>query len=150
MGLYELADNCNYRSPRGEMICARLVVGIQDCNLSERLQLDADLNLNKAKKAIHQCEAVHKQQQMLNGPTESSSITAPLTIERRRRQRSNGQPRNCIVTLPLIPQRLAPGILAPAVERNPTLAIGTQQLTTCVARKAIMPAYAGCTCTLCG
>ena len=45
------------------MIRDRLVVGIQDNGLSERLQLsDADLKLEKAKKMIRQREAVHEQQ----------------------------------------------------------------------------------------
>lgn len=37
-----------------EMIRDRLVIGIWDTSLSEHLQLDADLTLEKAKKAIRQ------------------------------------------------------------------------------------------------
>ena len=40
------------------MIRDHLVVGIQDTALSECLQMDADLALQKAKLQIHQCEAV--------------------------------------------------------------------------------------------
>ena len=82
MSLYELADNCEYGLLRDEMIRDRLVVGIRDSNLSEHLQLDADLNLDKAKKAIRQREAVHEQQQTLNGPTEPSGIAALQPVER--------------------------------------------------------------------
>ena len=57
MALYELAENCNYGALKSEMIRDCLVV------LSERLQLDADLDLEKAKKAIRQREAVREQQQ---------------------------------------------------------------------------------------
>ena len=35
--------------------------------MSQKLQLDAELTLEKAKKAIRQKEAVHEQQQQLQG-----------------------------------------------------------------------------------
>ena len=54
MALYELAENCDYRDMKSEMIRDRLVVGIRDNALSERLQLDPDLDLEKAKKAVRQ------------------------------------------------------------------------------------------------
>ena len=44
------------------MIRDCLVVGIRDTALSERLQLDCNLTLEKATKAIRQKEAVHEQQ----------------------------------------------------------------------------------------
>ena len=44
--LYNLAENCNYGDLKGEMIRDRLVVGIRDMTLSEKLQLDADLTLS--------------------------------------------------------------------------------------------------------
>ena len=49
--LYSLAENCNYAGLKEEMIRDRLVVGIRDMALSEKLQLDAELTLEKAKKA---------------------------------------------------------------------------------------------------
>ena len=52
MALYTLAANCNYGTLEAEMICDRLVVGIQDTSLLDGLQLDPDLMLEKAKKAI--------------------------------------------------------------------------------------------------
>ena len=45
------------------MIRDRLVVGIQDLALSECLQLDPDLMLEKAKTLVRQREAVKEQQQ---------------------------------------------------------------------------------------
>jgi len=50
MELYTLAKNCNYGDMTDEMIRDWLVVGIQDTALSQQLQLDADLTLEKAKK----------------------------------------------------------------------------------------------------
>jgi len=54
MALYALAANFNYGQIEAEMIHDRLVVGIWDTSLPEQIQLDADLTLEKAKKAIHQ------------------------------------------------------------------------------------------------
>lgn len=65
MALYKLAEDCNYGNMKDEMIRDRLVVGIRDSNLSERLQLDLNLTLEKAKKAIRQREAVKEQQREL-------------------------------------------------------------------------------------
>ena len=56
------------------MIRDRLVVGIRNNSLSEQLQMDADLMLEKAKKAIRQKEAVHGQQSVLNNDTTASPI----------------------------------------------------------------------------
>ncbi len=65
MALYKLAEDYNYGDLKDEMIWDRLVVGIRDSSLSERLQLDSDLTLEKAKKAIRQREAVKEQQREL-------------------------------------------------------------------------------------
>ena len=65
--LYHLAETCNYGEMKSEMIRDRLVVGIRDENLSQQLQTDSELTLDKAKKKIHQKEAVHQQQEILKG-----------------------------------------------------------------------------------
>lgn len=62
MELYNLAEDCEYGDMKAEMICDRLVVGIKDTALSEQLQIDPDLTLDKAKRKIRQREAVHEQQ----------------------------------------------------------------------------------------
>ena len=66
MELYKLAEDCEYGAMKEEMIRDRLVVGIRDKVLSERLQLDPKLTLESAKKAVRQREAVKEQQQTLN------------------------------------------------------------------------------------
>ena len=43
----------------------RLVVGLRNTALSEKLQMDLTLTLDKAKKLIRQQEAVHEQQGIL-------------------------------------------------------------------------------------
>ena len=90
MGLYRLADNCDYKTLRDEMIRDRLVVGIWDQRLSERMQLDATLNLEKAKKMACQHEAVHNQSMDLTAWT--SQYNKPKTGGRPERQ---GDKRTC-------------------------------------------------------
>lgn len=43
--LYALAEHSNYGTLHDEMIRDRIVVGIRDSSLSEKLQLDAELTL---------------------------------------------------------------------------------------------------------
>ena len=71
--LYTLADNCNYGDLRDEMIRDRLVVGIKNAALSQQLQLDAELTLDKAKTKIRQREAVVEQQKELKTPGGNSA-----------------------------------------------------------------------------
>ena len=63
--LYSLAENCDFAAMKEEMIRDRIVVGIRDSSLSERMQIDADLTLEKAKKMVRLREAVHEQQEIL-------------------------------------------------------------------------------------
>ena len=51
-----------------------MMVGIKNSLLSERLQLDANLMLEKAKTGIRQKEAVQEQQGILKGDTKSNPI----------------------------------------------------------------------------
>ena len=74
MELYKLADNCDYGLMTAEMIRDKLVVGIRDEPLSERLQLDPDLTLEKAKKMIRQRQAVQEQQKVLKGTSETGAL----------------------------------------------------------------------------
>ena len=67
MELYTLLENCDFNEMKGEMIRDRLVVGIKDSALSERLQLDSNFTLEMAEKAIRQREAVQEQQLQLKG-----------------------------------------------------------------------------------
>ena len=85
MALYTLAANCNYGALETEMIRDRLVVGIRDNSLSEHLQLDAELTLEKAKTKIRQREAVHEQQNILSG-TDTPKLDEVRSYGDRRRQ----------------------------------------------------------------
>ena len=46
--LYTLVEHCDYKTLRDEMIRDRIVVGISDAKLSEKLQLNRELTLEKA------------------------------------------------------------------------------------------------------
>ena len=65
MELYKLIEDCNYGGLQDEMIRDRLVVGIRYQTLLEKMQLDPDLNLEKAKKMAGQQEAICDQSHKL-------------------------------------------------------------------------------------
>ena len=69
LALYALAENCGFANDdqKKDAIRDRLVVGMRDRGLSQRLQLDAALTLDKAKKALRQAEAVREQHLTLQG-----------------------------------------------------------------------------------
>lgn len=60
--LIYLARFCNYGSLNDEMIRDRIIVGIRDARLSERLQMDPELTLQKCLDQVRQSEQVKKQQ----------------------------------------------------------------------------------------
>ena len=55
--LFCLAEHCAYEQLRDEMIRDRLVVGLRDASLSEKMQLDPELTLDKAMAMARQSEA---------------------------------------------------------------------------------------------
>ena len=79
--LYCLVEYCEYGSLRDEMIRDRLVVGLQNAKLSERLQMDATLSLEKAVNMARQSESVRIQQEVVrnasgSGDKKSSNVVA--------------------------------------------------------------------------
>ena len=66
--LHSLAEHCEYGTLTSEMIRDRIVVGIRNSALSEQLQLDSELSLEKAINKVRQSEAV-KEQQIVVRPT---------------------------------------------------------------------------------
>ena len=60
--LYWPAEHCNYRDLHDEMIWEWIIVGLRDSNLSERLQTDPELTIDKAITMAWQTEAVREQQ----------------------------------------------------------------------------------------
>ena len=60
--LFSLAEHCGYGTLHDEMVRDRIVVGIHDKGLSERMQMLDDLDLAKAVSLARQTETVKKQQ----------------------------------------------------------------------------------------
>ena len=94
MALYDLAENCNYGDLKEEMIRDRLVVGIRDCALSEKLQLDPRLTLETAKTAIRQKEAVREQQHTLKGAEKAASPFGNVDAIGSKRPKARVNPRH--------------------------------------------------------
>ncbi|UYV66897.1 hypothetical protein LAZ67_4003261 [Cordylochernes scorpioides] len=52
--LYKLADSCEFEGLHEQLICDRIVVGVRDKALSERMQLDSELTLEKTRPSTSQ------------------------------------------------------------------------------------------------
>ena len=76
--LYALAEHCGYGDLHDEMIRDRIVVGIRNSTLSEKMQLDSELTLAKAVTQVRQAEAVKQQQSLLR-----SQHDAPIGVVKR-------------------------------------------------------------------
>ena len=64
--LYQLVEDCKYEALKDQIVRNRLDVGLRDLVLSQRLQMDPDLTLEKVKTLSHQREAVTEQQGLLH------------------------------------------------------------------------------------
>ena len=83
--LYGLAEHCDFGILKNELIRDRIVVGTLDRKLSEKMQLDAHLTLEKACDIARQNETVKKQQEILR----SSSVDAVKVTQRQPRKKPN-------------------------------------------------------------
>ena len=94
-----LAENCNVGSLHDEMNRDRLVVGLRDSKLSEKLQLDANLTLESAVSQARQNEAVKKQQTTIRASgermTEMDAVkSSSLKNWKQKHKFPNAQPNN--------------------------------------------------------
>jgi len=89
--LFHLVDSCNYGDLKDEMLRDRLVVGIRDGGLSQRLQMDSELTLAKAMKLVRQSEAVkqHTSQLQGNPSTQPSADLAAMYRRPTQQQKKN-------------------------------------------------------------
>ena len=76
--LYRLVEYCDYKVLQDELIRDRIVVGIRDSHLSEKLQMDPNLTLEKAIAQSRQAESVKKQQTLIQC---SQSQPHPASID---------------------------------------------------------------------
>ena len=95
--LHCLSEHCGYGDLREQMIRDRIVVGIQDISLSEKLQLEPNLTLETAVTAVRQREAVKKQQSTVRSQTASTPAASVDALQQRpphtKRSTSGKQPR---------------------------------------------------------
>ncbi|KXJ30128.1 Retrovirus-related Pol polyprotein from transposon opus [Exaiptasia diaphana] len=67
--LHSLSEHCAYGTLTDELIRDRLVVGLRDAKLSEKLQMNSELTLAKAMDQARLDEAIKKQQSVVRGNT---------------------------------------------------------------------------------
>ena len=71
--VHQFAESCEFGTLKNELIRDRIVVGIQD-TLSERLQMEPNLTLDKAKRIIRQRDAVREQGTVLKGTIKEEAL----------------------------------------------------------------------------
>ncbi len=85
--LYNLVETCEYGALKEEMLRDRIVVGIRDKALSDKLQMDESLSLEKAKTQVRQKEAVKEQRHEL----QESSLIANVKQGQAKKRHQYGQ-----------------------------------------------------------
>ncbi len=78
MDLYRLAEHCGYGALYSEMIRDRIVVGLCNSALSEKLQMDPELTLDKAVTLARQTESIKQQQTLLRSDFQESRSEKPV------------------------------------------------------------------------
>ena len=76
--LYALVETCEYGALQDEMLRDQIVVGIRDKALSEHMQAEASLTLEKAKTMARQKEDVAEQSSQLRG---DGSKQSPIALD---------------------------------------------------------------------
>ncbi|XP_037558060.1 uncharacterized protein K02A2.6-like [Dermacentor silvarum] len=89
--LHNLADTCEYGSLKDDLIRDRLVVGLLDLGLSEKLLLDSKLTLQSAVKIARNSEFVKKQQNEQRDATERGASVDELRRSKERRNHGGAQ-----------------------------------------------------------
>ena len=74
--LYNLVEHCEYGALKDELIRDRIVVGVRNKTLSEKLQVTDNLNLEKAKTMARQYEDVVNQQEVVRPSQSQSNLDA--------------------------------------------------------------------------
>ncbi|UYV63076.1 hypothetical protein LAZ67_2003063, partial [Cordylochernes scorpioides] len=90
--LYKLADSCEFEGLHEQLIRDRIVVGVRDKALSERMQLDSELTLENAVKMVRQQEAVRQQQVDLQRPSTSQKVNQVKFNSKKQSPKQQQQP----------------------------------------------------------
>jgi hypothetical protein len=89
IALHTLSEHCGYGDMRDQLIRDLIVVGICDDKLSEKMQLDPELTLEKAISLARQSEAVKKQQPLIRGQIEPEANLDAVKSRYKNKQQSN-------------------------------------------------------------
>lgn len=90
--LYSLAETCEYGALKEELIRDRIVIGVRDARTSERLQLTAELTLEKALNMARQAEAQSKEGQLIR--KEQSELNRITRSQKNKREKKSKQRQN--------------------------------------------------------
>ena len=91
--LYHLAENCEYGTLKDELIRDRIIVGVLDDILSDRLQAKADLTLTDAACMSRQAEARKQNRTIVHGvETQNEVDYVSKTHSHNKQQATNKQP----------------------------------------------------------
>ncbi|UYV84182.1 hypothetical protein LAZ67_X001460, partial [Cordylochernes scorpioides] len=90
--LYKLADSWEFEGLHEQLIRDRIVVGVRDKALSERMQLDSELTSEKAMKMVRQQEAVRQQQVDLQRPSTSQKVNQVKFNSKKQSPKQQQQP----------------------------------------------------------
>ncbi|UYV76907.1 K02A2.6-like [Cordylochernes scorpioides] len=80
--LHRISEHCEYANLREELIRDRLVLGVKDRKLLEKLMLNENLTLAKAVEIARQWEAVMREQQDLNPSTSQVDTTRKVVKQK--------------------------------------------------------------------
>ncbi|UYV72761.1 K02A2.6-like [Cordylochernes scorpioides] len=80
--LHRISEHCEYANLREELIRDRIVLGVKDRKLSEKLMLNENLTLAKAVEIARQWEAVMREQQDLNPSTSQVDTTRKVAKQK--------------------------------------------------------------------
>ena len=96
--LHTIATKCKYGDLKDELIRDRIVVGIRDAKLSERLQMDDQLTLSAVIAKAKQAELVQGQQQVVRHSSEQASSKVKdseiANVQRKNKYKPKHNPNN--------------------------------------------------------
>ncbi|XP_031574104.1 uncharacterized protein LOC116307918 [Actinia tenebrosa] len=92
--LYKLADDCEYGTLKKELIRDRIIVGVIDDTLSDRLQAKTKLTLEETVQLSRQAEARKQSKEVVRGNTQPSTGNNTVNYIKRPTQNNRPNPRN--------------------------------------------------------
>jgi len=124
--IHRLADRCDFKNMKDELIRDRLLVRIRDNALSEWLQMEPELTLDKAKRLIRQREAMKEQQETIRNPKKEGLVDSLARQGPRRNYQLYQQQQTYALPkcVDIVGKILIPGICAQLRKLNAAAAIG--------------------------